>query len=158
RRPPLRPAGSFPLHAPDQPMVGEPEKRIRGTVTDVDTGKPRAGVKVTTLVHYEQESPLLIPLSAVTDAEGKYEIHGARKAPTYMLSVPADPDTRHVAARLRAVDTAGLEPVTADIKVKKGVVITGKVIDTGTTKPVRGFASVAILHDNKFVKDYPEFE
>jgi hypothetical protein len=157
RRPPLRPAGSFPLHAPDLSVVGEPEKLIRGTVTDFDTGKPRAGVKVTTLVSYQQEL-LPIPLSAVTDAEGKYEIRGARKALTYLLSVPADPDTRHVAARLRAEDTAGFEPVTANFKEKKGVVITGKVIDTETKKPVRGFATVAILHDNKFVKEYPEFE
>jgi RNA polymerase sigma factor (sigma-70 family) len=156
-RPPLRLAGTYPLHAPDLSVVSEPEKRIRGTVKDVDTGKPRAGVKVTTLVRFEHDSPL-IPLSAVTDAEGKYEIHGARKALTYLLSVPADPDTRHVAARLRAEDTAGFEPVTADIKVKKGVVVTGKVIDTDTKKPVRGFATVTILHDNKFVKGYPEFE
>src|SRR5262245_31237291 len=78
-RPPVRLAGSFPLHGPDLSVVGEPEKRIRGTVKDVDTGKPRAGVKVTTLVRYEQDSPP-IQLSAVTDAEGKYEFRGARKA------------------------------------------------------------------------------
>jgi RNA polymerase sigma factor (sigma-70 family) len=154
-RPPLRPAGSFPLHAPNLSVVGEPEKRIRGTVTDVDTGKSRAGVKVT-FVPNAQESPP-IRLSAVTDAEGKYEIRGAHKALTYLLSVPADPDTRHVAARLRAEDTAGFEPVMADIKVKKGVVITGKVIDTETKKPVRGYATVSVTPDNKFVKDYPGF-
>src|SRR5262249_58651323 len=87
-RPPVRLAGSSALQGPDLSVVGEPEKRIRGTVTDVDTGKPRAGVKVTTLVRYEQELPP-IPLSAVTDAEGKYEIRGAHKALTYLLSVPA---------------------------------------------------------------------
>jgi RNA polymerase sigma factor (sigma-70 family) len=154
-RPPLRPAGSFPLHAPDLSVVSEPEKRIRGTVTDVDTGKPRAGAKVA-LVRDEQESSL-IHLAAVTDAEGKYEIRGAPKALTYLLSVPVDPDTRHVATRLRVDDTAGYEPLTADIKVKKGVVITGKVIDTETKKPVRGYAKVTVLADNKFAKDYPGF-
>jgi RNA polymerase sigma factor (sigma-70 family) len=155
RRLPLRPAGSFPLHAPDRSLVGEAEKRIRGTVTDVDTGKSCARVKVT-LVPDTQESPP-IRLSAVTDAEGKYEIRGAHKARTYLLSVLADPNTRHVAAQLRADDTAGFEPATANIKVKKGVVITGKVIDTETKKPVRGYATVSVTNANPFVKDYPGF-
>jgi RNA polymerase sigma factor (sigma-70 family) len=155
-RPPLRPAGSFPLHSPNLSVVGVPEKLIRGTVTDVETGKPRAHVKVT-LAPYVQESPP-IQYSAVTDAEGKYEIRGAHKALTYLLSVPADPDTGHVVAWLRMGDTPGFAPVRADIQVKKGVVITGTVIDAGTKKPVRGFATVAILHNNKFVKEYPEFE
>lgn len=154
-RPPLRPAGSFPLHAPDLSVVGEPEKLIRGTVTDVDTDKPRAGVQVT-FVPDAQESPP-IRLSAVTDAEGKYEIRGAHKARTYLFSVPADPDTRHVATRLRAEDSAGLEPVTAGIRVKKGVVIRGQVIDTESKEPVRGYATVSVPNDNKFVKDYPGF-
>ena len=35
------------LHGPDGAVVVEAEKRIRGTVTDVDTGKPRVGAKVT---------------------------------------------------------------------------------------------------------------
>jgi hypothetical protein len=42
--------------------------------------------------------------------------------------------------------------------VKKGVLVTGKVIDTGTKETVRGFASIAILRDNKFVKEYPEID
>ena len=52
-------------------------------------------------------------------------------------------------------DTAGYEPLTANIKVKKGVVITGKMIDTGTKKPVRGYVTVAVMRDNKFVEKYP---
>jgi RNA polymerase sigma factor (sigma-70 family) len=143
------------LHGPDASVIVEPEKRIRGRVTDIDTGKPRAGVRVA-LVRIELEFPPP-QLSAVTDAEGKYEIRGARKAASYTVAVDGDPGTRHVAARTRVDDTAGYEPLTADIKVKKGVVITGKVFDTGTKKPVRGYAMVAIMSDNKFVKDYPEF-
>src|SRR5947208_10459482 len=35
------------FQGPDGSVVAETEKRIRGTVTDLDTGKPRVGVKVT---------------------------------------------------------------------------------------------------------------
>jgi RNA polymerase sigma factor (sigma-70 family) len=150
----LRPDGPRVLHAPEVSVIAEPEKRIRGTVTDVDTGKPRVGVRVGLT---RNEPDFVLPLSAVTDADGTYEIRGARKSARYTVSVDGDPDTRHVAARVRADDTAGYEPLTADIKVKKGVIVTGKVIDTGTKKPVRGYASIAVLADNKFVKDYPEF-
>ena len=141
------------LYGPEPSVVAEPEKRVRGTVTDVDSGKPRAGVRVT-LVRNGHDS---LHLSAITDADGRYEIRGARKTATYLVGVDADPDTRHVAARVQVADTAGYEPVTADVKVKKGVVITGKVIDTGTKKPVRGYATIAIMADNKFVKKYPPF-
>jgi RNA polymerase sigma factor (sigma-70 family) len=151
-----RPAAPVVFHGPETSIVVESQKLIRGTVTDIDTGKPRVGVKVTLVGDGFQ---FVLPhLSAVTDAQGKYEIHGVRKSKSYAVAVESDPATRHLTARVRADDTAGFEPIALDIKVKKGVLVTGKVIDTGTKEAVRGFASAAILLDNKFVKDYPEFD
>ncbi|MFL5340860.1 MAG: carboxypeptidase-like regulatory domain-containing protein [Gemmataceae bacterium] len=143
-------------HGPDGSVVVEAEKRIRGTVTDVDTGKPRVGAKVT-LVR-DGLAVVLPNLSAVTNAEGKYEIRGVRKSTSYAVAVDSDPATRYLTARVRVNDTAGYEPLAADLKVKKGVLVTGKVIDLGTKEPVRGFAAIAILRGNKFVKEYPEFD
>jgi hypothetical protein len=145
-------------HGPDGSVVAETEKRIRGTVTDVDTGKPRVGVKVTLVGDLFTAAVVLPGLSAVTDAEGNYEIRGVRKSTSYFVAVDSDPATRYFTARLRVNDTAGYEPVAADLKVKKGVLVTGKVIDAGTKETVRGFASIAILSGNKFVKEYPEFD
>jgi RNA polymerase sigma factor (sigma-70 family) len=151
-----RPAAPVIFHGPDCSVVAEAEKRIRGTVTDIETGKPRVGAKVTLVSDGFQ---FVLPhLCAVTDAEGKYEIRGVRKSKSYAVAVESDPATRHLTARVRADDTAGFEPIALDIKTKKGVLVTGKVIDTGTKEAVRGFASVAILVGNKFVKDYPEFD
>src|SRR5581483_5340107 len=56
----------------------------------------------------------------------------------------------------RAADTAGYQPIRADIRVKKGVIITGKIIDQATGKSVPGYAAAAVLADNPFVKEYPE--
>src|SRR5262249_26492927 len=153
-RPPTAPVV---YHGPDASVVVESQKLIRGTVTDVDTGKLRVGVKVT-LVRDGFFAVAPLRLSAVTDAQGRYEIRGVRKATSYAVAVESDPATRHLTARVRVTDTAGYEPIAADIKVKKGVLVTGKVVDTGTKEAVRGYASVAILLDNKFVKEYPEFD
>jgi RNA polymerase sigma factor (sigma-70 family) len=154
-RPPRRLDGPRVLHAPNTDIIAEPEKRVRGAVTDVDTGKPRVGVSVVLVPEGFESLPL--HLSATTDAAGKYELRGVRKAKSYTVAVDGDPDTRHVAARVRLDDAAGYEPLTADIRVKRGVLITGKVIDTGTKKPVRGYTSIAVMPDNKHAKDYPEF-
>jgi hypothetical protein len=43
-----------------------------------------------------------------------------------------------------------------DIPIKKGTIITGKVLDRATGKAVPGFAETGILHDNPFAKGYPQ--
>jgi hypothetical protein len=53
-------------------------------------------------------------------------------------------------------DTPGYRPVSADIRVRKGVIVTGKMIDQATGKPVDGFVVVADLFDNPFVKEYSD--
>jgi hypothetical protein len=60
--------------------------------------------------------------------------------------------------RVTAVDTPAYEPVTIDIGVTRGVIITGRVLDDSTKKPVPGFACIGILADNEFIKSRPEFE
>jgi RNA polymerase sigma factor (sigma-70 family) len=150
------PDGNRVLHGPDISAVVEAEKRIRGRVTDLATGKPRAGIQV--YLTREAQEPLRAPLGAKTDADGHYEIHGARKANVYTLNVEGDPKTRYISAQVRAVDTAGYEPVTADIGMKKGVLVKGKVINAATKMPMPGYVKVGVLSDNPFVKDYPEFD
>jgi RNA polymerase sigma factor (sigma-70 family) len=142
------------LSGPDVSVVAEAEKPVRGVVKDADTGKPRAGVRV--FLKHDEGERLVPPLRATTDAEGRFEVRGAHKARSYALEVEDDLEAAYVGAYARAADTAGYEPVTIDVKVKKGVIITGKVINAATKKALPGVASVAVLSDNPFVKDYPE--
>ncbi|HJZ93359.1 MAG TPA: sigma-70 family RNA polymerase sigma factor [Gemmataceae bacterium] len=144
------------LSGPDSTVIAEVEKPIRGVIKDAATGKPRAGVQV----RLAREGRELLPfmLRATTDSEGRYEIHGARKAKSYFLEVDGDVTTRHLATELLADDTVGYEPVTANFATKKGVIVTGKVIDGGTKKPIPGIVEIGVLNDNAFVKDYPAFD
>jgi RNA polymerase sigma factor (sigma-70 family) len=141
------------LHGPDAEVVAEAEKPVRGTVTDKDTSRPRPGVRVTLLQH-----GLDSDLTATTDAAGQYEFRGARKARSYPILVASDGVTGHVATTVRCDDTPGYTPVTVDVAVRKGVIVTGRVLDKATGKPLPGFATVLPCNDNKFVADFPAFD
>jgi RNA polymerase sigma factor (sigma-70 family) len=143
------------LYGPDLAVVAEAEKPIRGAVTEADTGKGRPGVEVLLTRNGDELVPII--LKAKTDAAGRYEIHGARKAKAYMVEVKSDPAAGYLPRQARAADTPGYAPVTIDLRVARGVIVTGRVIDKTTGQSVPGFAMAAVLSDNPFVKNYPEF-
>jgi 5-hydroxyisourate hydrolase-like protein (transthyretin family) len=144
------------LYGPDLSVVAEAEKPIRGTVTAADTGKPRPGVTVRLTRNGNNLVPIIV--LAKTDAHGRYELRGARKAKAYMVEVKSDPADGYMACQARAADTPGYQPVTINVGVARGVVVTGRVIDKSTGKPMFGFAMARPLFDNPFVKDFPEFD
>jgi protocatechuate 3,4-dioxygenase beta subunit len=144
------------LYGPDTDIVAESEKLIRGVVKDSETGKGRPGVLVQ-LTRREGGALLRVMPQARTDAQGRYEMHGAHKSLSYMLEVSGDATEGYFPAQVWANDSAGYDPITADITVKKGVIVTGKMIDGSTGKPVPGHVMLAVLQDNPFVKDYPAF-
>jgi RNA polymerase sigma factor (sigma-70 family) len=144
------------LHGPDLALVAEAEKPIRGVVTAADTGKGRPGVEVR-LWSYG-DVPVPFPFTTTTDAAGRYEIHGARKEKAYGIIINGDADAGYIGCEVQAADTAGYGPVTADLRTAKGVIVKGRLLDrpTGKVAPglVPGHASVAVLGDNPFAKDY----
>jgi RNA polymerase sigma factor (sigma-70 family) len=144
------------LYGPDFSIVAEREKLIRGRVFDVDTGKPRAGVGVH-LTRTDGGDLLQVSPRATTDKDGHYEIHGAKKAKSYMVEVEADTKAGYLQAQAHSDDSSGYDPLTIDVRVKKGVVIAGRLLDKGTGKPVAGFVMAGIPQGNVAVKDYPEF-
>jgi RNA polymerase sigma factor (sigma-70 family) len=143
------------LHGPNMSLVAEPEKVVRGIVKDADTGKGQPGVVVQ--VTQDSEELVQFPPEARTDAQGRYEIHGVRKAKRYLLAIESNPDTATMASQVWANDTAGYQPVQADIKIKKGVIVTGKMSDGTSGEPLHGVVMAAVLQGNPFVKDYPNF-
>jgi len=152
------PAGaSWLLYGPDPTIVVEREKPIRGRVTEQGTGKPRAGVHVI-LSRRERGDLIVLPVGAWTDKDGDYEIRGARKAGGYMVEVKSDSATGHMACQGSSDDSPGYDPITINLEVKKGVIITGRMFNKGTGKPVVGHVMAGVLSDNPFVKDYPTFD
>ena len=150
-------ASTWLLYGPEPTIVVEREKLIRGRVTDSATGKPRAGVHVI-LSRREGGDLLRLPIGAWTDKDGNYEIRGARKAGGYMVEVKSDSATGHMACQGSSDDTPGYDPIVINLQVKKGVIITGRMIDKSTGEPVVGFAMAGVLSDNSFAKEYPSFD
>jgi hypothetical protein len=101
--------------------------------------------------HYPNYRP-----NARTDAEGRYEIRGVHKSKSYRLQVVSDTAMGYTPTEMWTDDTAGYRPVVADLTVRKGVIVTGKVIDRTSGQPIRGWAAAAVLPDNPFAKDYTE--
>jgi RNA polymerase sigma factor (sigma-70 family) len=145
------------LHGPDVAVVAEAEKPIRGVVKDADNGKGRPGV-VVHLTRRQEQRTVDVFIQATTDAEGRYELHGARKAKAYMLEVKDDPSAGYLRSCVWSDDTAGYDPIVAEMRVKKGVVLTGTLRDGSNGKPLAGFVEAAVLKDNSFAKDYPKFD
>jgi RNA polymerase sigma factor (sigma-70 family) len=139
------------VHGPDQDIVAEAEMPIRGVVTAADTSKGRPGTVVRLTGGANN-------LAATTDAAGRYEIQGARKAKAYTLRAESDAGAGYLARVVRMVDAAGYTPVTADIRVVKGVILKGKVLETSTGKGLPGQVLVDVLAKNPFVNDYPPFD
>jgi len=126
-------------------------KTIIGTVRDAASGKPLAGVRVELSQHKF--------ICAQTDAEGKFRLIGMPKETS-----PVDQDWKHdrlvVAPNLdqpyfgKEVDipqTAGLDPITLDIKLRRGLWITGRVTDKVTGKPVSAVVHYFPYGSNPFV-------
>lgn len=147
---------ALPLHGPEPAVVCEPEKLIRGRLTDPD-GKPVAGVTVAFSRTSERN---LNPAhnTAVTGPDGRYTIRGAKKHPKYMVEVDSDPAAGLLPVQAFADDTVGYEPVTIDLKPGRGVVVTGVVREKGTGKPVACQVQAAVLAENPHAGKYPTFD
>jgi hypothetical protein len=146
----------FILRGPDLTIVGEKEKVLRGVVKDRDTGKPRAGATV--WLSRQGGHLLRLPISTKTDDKGRYQLRGAHKTKYYTLEVESDPKGGYLPCQIDVDDTEGYSPVEVDLPAARGVVVTGRVIDKRTNKPLPGFAMAHVLTGNPFVEKYPEFD
>jgi RNA polymerase sigma factor (sigma-70 family) len=151
--PRLRIPGQPPLLAgPKAEVVVEGTKVIEGTVTDAETGKPLAGVMVTSGSGYNSH------LMAASDKDGKYRLTGLIKNREYLVhTATRDKKTTYLSWSARIRDTEGLTPIRHDITMTRGIVVTGRLIDRKTGKPIDGSVRFAPLPDNKFFGTSPAY-
>jgi RNA polymerase sigma factor (sigma-70 family) len=142
------------LYGPEISFVAEAGKVLCGVVKAADTGKGQPGT-VIWLNRVGDDLPQVI-LHAKTDARGRYEIRGIRKANRYALQVLRNPATGYMGNIVQVEDADGYQPTNVDITVRKGVIVTGKVIDRATGQPLPGDVRIFPLSGNPFAKDYPE--
>jgi hypothetical protein len=147
----LRIPGQPPLlSGPAMDFVAAPGKLVAGRVTDADTGKPIPGVRVHTLFGFGDSA------AAVTDKDGAYRLEGLPRERGYHVSTSL-PDSDYLGGYGHAPD-APAAVMTVDVKMAKGVVVTGRVTDKQTGKGVTAGIRVTALPGNKFFGTKPGYD
>jgi RNA polymerase sigma factor (sigma-70 family) len=123
-----------------------PSKPIVGTVRDRATGKPLAGIAVVSAMYNNRW--------ARTDENGRYRIVGAAKHDRYAVSAGSAPYLN--CTKMDIADTPGLEPLTVDFDLDRGVAIKGRLTDKATGKPIRGYLGFIPAADNPNIKNFSE--
>jgi RNA polymerase sigma factor (sigma-70 family) len=145
----------YHLFGPNSGFVVEPEKIIRGKVVARDTGLGRPGIEV--FLRSVSDKAIFNWLKATTDADGHYEIHGGPRGKSYTIEVHADTTSGYVGTAVTAADTPGYDPVSADIRVGKGIIVTGRVIDNATGKGIPSFVYIDPLNGNTYATHQAAF-
>src|SRR5262249_51307581 len=127
-----------------------PTKPIVGTVCDRKTGKPVAGGIV-------EDASGSYRANAVTDTDGRYRLIGMPKMQHYPVAVGGKPGVPYFdAMKWEIEDTPGLDPLTADFVLDRGIEVTGKLTDKTTGKPVLGEVRYFERWENAAARERPK--
>jgi RNA polymerase sigma factor (sigma-70 family) len=112
-------------------ILAAPSRAVAGVVRDKDTRKPLAGITVETAIGDGEF------IRSTTDKDGRYRLDGLTKSGGGYELMVMTKDMPYLPARRNVeVDAMpGLEAVTIDIALKRGVWVKGRVFDKATGKP-----------------------
>jgi hypothetical protein len=135
-----------------------PTKTIEGVIRDKDTGQAIAGLMLRSMVFDEHSFVPARGIEATTDAQGHYRLNGLPKGPAYRLFLEPGDGLPYTKATFRVpANTPALEPVNFDVKLKRGVVVQGRVTDKATGKPVSGHVESYAFSDNTQITEFPGY-
>src|SRR5262249_51510196 len=134
--------------APCMPVVG--------TVRDVETGLPIAGIKVRGDVESVDSQADHPGASATTDDRGGYVLTGLPPGRKIRLLASSTGGLPYVGRDMPVTAKAAAgESTRCDIGLRKGVLIHGRVTDQATGRPVTGSVAYFPFPDNPRLKEYP---
>jgi protocatechuate 3,4-dioxygenase beta subunit len=113
--------------------VAGPTKPITGVVRSKATGRLVAGIQV-----LGTEPATWTEVSTRTDAQGRFRLVGLPKGSSYQVrAVPRAGVDPFLGAEANVTDTEGLAPIETTLELPRGVIVTGRLIDTATGRAVR---------------------
>jgi beta-lactamase regulating signal transducer with metallopeptidase domain len=151
--------GAQTVYGADFTYTARPGRPVEGVVRDARTKQPMAGVSVESWRFAGSDFVSIQQLKSVTDAHGRFRLVGMPKGRgNVVIAVPGD-DQPYFMREAGVDDPPGIAPVSVEIELHRGIMITGKITDKVTGKPV----DEARLHylpflENKFVQALPEFD
>jgi hypothetical protein len=138
---PLRPL--LVVYGPNVKLVADRGKTIEGVVLDAVTKKPIAGASVSDFTAH-----------AKTDENGRFKLGNRAKAKQYMVWVGGPVGGDYLGRAIQIEDTEGYAPATCEIEMRHGAVVTGRVTDRATGKPVRGTVVIVPTAENRSFAEY----
>ena len=146
------------LYGADCTIVAQASRPIEGSVRDLETGEPIPGAIVTAYQVGGQNLTIEGQITATTDAEGHYRLLGLPVGNGHRLSVYPPLDRPYFITRGLAVPSlVGLDPVSFDIRLRRGSWIAGRVFDAKTDRPVKASVDYFPFLANHHAKDYANF-
>jgi len=140
----------------DSPLVGAsgavhlaPARPLTGTIRDFKTGDPVPGMKVMDVHRTMTET--------VTDKNGQFTLYGVKKQPVYWVTCGPLSGTPYFGTDKQVPDSPGFDAMTVDLKVHRGIVLTGRVTDQAG-QPVAGQIFYNWTRDNPHLKEYSGLE
>ena len=133
-----------------------PSRPVEGVVADAATGRPLAGVIVRGKVRDDEMSAWAPDVEATTDAEGRYRLLGLARGSLLSVIAQPGPGLPYPTAEFEVPDAPA--PGHLDLKLRRGVIVRGRLTEKGTGRPVPG-ASVATyaFADDPGLADYPGY-
>jgi RNA polymerase sigma factor (sigma-70 family) len=138
-------------------VLAEPTRPVVGVVRDRDSGKPLAGVtvepsKVTNPFNISNYNAGIV--RTTTDKDGRYRLVGLPKGDDNRVMAVGN-DLPYLHAVRKVENPPGLEPVTVDFDLRRGVRVKGRVTEKGTGKPLEGGVVYYCFSDNPNAKESP---
>jgi|GEM_PF-3027726 len=136
-----------------------PTKPIVGIVRDKNTKKPLAGVTIRnhTIADPESEHDYEYVVQTTTDKDGRYRLVGMPAGEGNRIAVIASTAGPYLVSASDVPHTPGLEPVTVDFELKRGIWIEGKITDKVTGQPVWVDVEYFALAKNPNLDEQPGF-
>src|SRR5262245_3687861 len=137
-------------------LVVTPGRPVSGVVTDVDTSKPVPGAIVSSS-RYPNGLIDRYRAWTATDAEGRYTLHGLPLEKGQIVRVDPPEGEPYLSITADVPDRAGLDAIPLDLRLKRGIWLTGTVLDRETKKPVHSMVRYAAAVENPHLKGIPGF-
>jgi RNA polymerase sigma factor (sigma-70 family) len=137
--------------------LAAPTRPIVGVVRDKDTGKPLAGVTIQSNKFAGSNVHGDSSVRTVTDEAGRYRLIGMPKGKGNIIKAAPAPGQPYLQSERELDDPLGLEPITVDFALKRGVMIKGKVLDKATRQPVYAHVQYRVFLDNPHRREAPHW-
>jgi protocatechuate 3,4-dioxygenase beta subunit len=139
------------IYGPTFDHLAGPTRPIVGTIRDGVTGKPVAGAFVNGSAGGGWWGNYVL---TKTDKDGRYRIIGVAKEPELHIRTGA-PEQDYLPGGKTVSDSEGLDPVTLDLELTRGVRVRGRITDKATGKPVPAALWYTPLRENKYFAAMP---